>query len=155
MTGNENIIHTFYKAFQLKDFKTMQSCYADHAIFSDSVFVDLGAQQVKSMWAFLCLRGKDLQVAYSHVVAGEREGSAEWVATYTFSATNKKVINRIKANFIFENGKIIAHRDVFHFYRWARQAFGIKGWLLGWTSFFKNKVRKQALKNLEFYQSNL
>jgi hypothetical protein len=54
------------------------------------------------------------------------------------------VINKIKANFVFENGKIKEHKDSFDFYKWAKQALGFKGLLLGWTSFLHNKVKQQA-----------
>jgi hypothetical protein len=70
------------------------------------------------------------------------------MATYTFSATGNKVVNKIKASFVFENGKIIHHKDSFDFYNWARQALGIKGLLLGRTSFLQRKVRQQARNGL-------
>src|ERR1700741_3581091 len=127
MNTNEQVIERFYKAFQSKDYKTMQDCYADNAIFSDEVFIGLNAQQVRSMWEMLIRNGKDLQLDFSKIKANDREGSAEWVATYTFSRTGKKVINKIKANFTFENGKIVSHHDQFNFHKWASQALGATG----------------------------
>lgn len=153
MNVNEQLIHNFYQAFQNKDYKTMQSCYADDAIFSDAVFQNLDAAQVRAMWEMLIKRGKDLQLEYHNVQADDTSGSAEWVATYTFSATGKKVINHIKANFIFENGKIIKHADQFDFYKWARQALGFTGLILGWTGFIKKKVRQTAMKNLDNFMN--
>ena len=107
MNANEQCINSFYTAFQNKDFKTMQQCYADNAVFTDEVFIDLDAKKVRAMWEMLIKGGKDLQLEFSDVKADEKEGSANWVATYTFSKTGKKVINKIHAKFIFENGKII------------------------------------------------
>ena len=66
-----------------------------------------------------------------------------------FSVTGKKVVNHIKANFEFENGKIIKHNDHFNFYTWAKQALGFTGVLLGWTPFLKNKIRSTAANNLK------
>lgn len=132
----------------------MQACYADDATFSDSAFVDLNADQVRAMWKMLLLGGKDLQVVFRDVQADDQKGSAYWEATYTFSATGRKVLNKIQANFEFENGKIKKHRDRFDFYAWARQAFGTTGLLLGWTSYFQGKVQAKAKGNLEKFMQN-
>lgn len=148
MNPNEQLITNFYKAFQKRDYKTMQACYSDNATFSDEVFVNLNAKEVRAMWEMLITRGKDLQLEFKNIRADEKTGSAEWVATYTFSATGKKVVNRINASFVFENGKIIKHTDHFSFYKWSSQALGFMGFFLGWTSFLKQKVRSQAAKSL-------
>ncbi len=149
MTSNQQLITNFYRAFQKRDYKTMQSCYAEDAVFNDEVFSNLNANEIKAMWEMLCIRGKDLQLDFSNVQADEKKGNAEWVASYTFSKTNRKVVNRIKAKFTFHNEKISKHTDSFNFYNWSRQALGITGLLLGWTSLVKNKVHKEAMKNLK------
>ncbi|MBN8703735.1 MAG: nuclear transport factor 2 family protein [Bacteroidetes bacterium] len=151
MNNNESVIQSFYQAFQSRDYKSMQNVYADNAVFSDPVFPSLNAAEVKSMWEMFCVNGKDLKIEFSKVSATENTGSAEWLATYTFSATGKKVKNRITAHFQFENGKIVKHTDTFDFYNWSKQALGFTGLLLGWTSFVKNKVRKTARKSLMYY----
>lgn len=148
MNPNQQLIFNFYTAFQNKDYKTMQSCYADNATFSDPVFENLNAAEVRAMWQMLITRGKDLQLEFKNVEANDKTGSAEWIATYTFSASGNKVVNKIKANFVFENGKIVQHKDSFDFYTWAKQALGFKGMLLGWTSFLHNKVKQGAKNNL-------
>jgi limonene-1,2-epoxide hydrolase len=154
MTPNEQVITTFYTAFQQKDYNTMQNCYADTAVFNDEVFINLNASEVKAMWEMLCKKGKDLELIFSNVRSTENTGSAVWTATYSFSKTNRKVINRIHASFEFANGKIIKHTDQFDFYKWASQALGITGSLLGWSGFLKNKIRKEARKNLEAFIGN-
>ncbi len=154
MTSNQQLITTFYQSFQNKDYRSMQNCYADAAVFNDEVFVNLNADEVKAMWEMFCIKGKDLQIDFSNIEAGVKKGSAEWIATYTFSTTGRKVVNRIKANFNFANGKIVRHTDYFNFYRWSSQALGIKGVLLGWTPLLKNKVRKGAMKNLNDFMNS-
>jgi ketosteroid isomerase-like protein len=149
MNDNEKLIRHFYESFKNKDFKSMQSCYADNATFSDAVFQNLNAAQVRAMWEMLITRGKDLELRFQNIKADEKTGSAEWIANYTFSQTGNKVENHIKANFEFENGKIVKHVDDFDFYKWSSQALGVSGKLLGWTSFLKNKVRQKAMKSLE------
>jgi hypothetical protein len=152
MNSNEATIHKFYTAFQNKDYSAMQDCYSDNAIFSDPVFENLSARQVKAMWEMFCKRGA-VRIEFTNVKAGAESGSAQWTAYYNFSVTGRDVINRISAEFAFIDGKIISHRDSFSFYEWARQAFGITGLILGWTPFFKNKVKATALKNLEKFMS--
>jgi ketosteroid isomerase-like protein len=149
MTAHEELITKFYTAFQNRDVKTMQECYAENAVFNDEAFVNLNALQVRAMWQMLILRGKDLVLTFENVKADDKEGSAEWTATYTFSATKRKVTNHIKAKFAFENGKIARHTDSFDFHRWASQALGVTGALLGWTGFLKKKVQKTAMESLE------
>ncbi|MEO8569940.1 MAG: nuclear transport factor 2 family protein [Ginsengibacter sp.] len=149
MTQSEQLITSFYLAFQNRDYKTMQHCYADDAVFNDEVFSNLNANEVRAMWEMFCVKGKDLKIEFSGVNADETSGSAEWIASYTFSKTNRKVLNHIKANFTFRNGKIATHNDSFNFYNWARQALGVTGFLLGWTSLVKSKVQKEGMKNLK------
>jgi len=153
MSQNKERMNKFYTAFQKKDYKTMQDCYANNATFSDPVFENLNAAEVRAMWQMLITRATDLALEFKNVAADETSGSAEWMATYTFTSTGKKVVNKIKANFVFENGKIKEHKDSFGFYKWAKQALGFKGLLLGWTSFLHNKVKQQARNNLIKFMS--
>jgi len=154
MTTNEELINTFYTAFQKGDYKTMQACYHDEAIFSDPVFNNLNANQVRSMWEMFCVKSKDLNISFSNVSADDSTGRAEWIATYPFSKTGNKVTNHISARFIFKDGKIIKHTDTFSFYKWASQALGMKGTLLGWTGFVKKKVQSAGLKSLNDYMNS-
>ena len=45
-------------------------------------------------------------------------------------------------------------RDRFDFWRWARQALGAPGWLLGWSPLLRNKVRATAAKNLARFMAS-
>jgi ketosteroid isomerase-like protein len=148
MTPNEQLIHRFYTAFQQRDYRTMQSCYSDDAVFSDAVFSQLNATEVKAMWEMFCVKSKDMQITYGAVAANDENGTAQWEARYTFGATKRKVVNKITAQFVFANGKIVRHTDAFNFYKWARQALGFSGLLLGWAPLVKNKVSAMAMKSL-------
>jgi len=153
MNANEALITKFYTAFQNKDVSTMQECYSDQATFSDAAFTVLNAKEVRAMWAMLIKGGKDMRVEFSNVKADEHGATAHWDAYYTFSATGRNVFNQIDASFIIENGKIVKHTDHFDFHTWSKQALGLPGLLLGWTSFLKNKVRKQASAKLAAYMA--
>jgi hypothetical protein len=95
-----------------------------------------------------------MQITFSAVKANDFSGSATWEAFYTLSLTGRKVHNIISANFEFKEGKIINHQDKFDFWRWSRQAFGLSGWLLGWTPILRNKVQKTVGKRLEKFIAN-
>lgn len=151
MNANEQLIQNFYTCFQQKDYKGMQACYADDATFSDAVFKNLNAAQVKAMWEMLVSKGKDMRIDFGQIEANGNTVRAHWDAYYTFSSTGRKVINKIDATFEIENGKIVKHTDHFDFYTWAKQALGLNGLLLGWTSFLRNKVSTQAMKNLDSF----
>lgn len=153
MEANKLLIEKFYTAFQQRDYTTMQSCYADDALFNDAVFTNLNADEVRAMWEMLIKKGKDLELGFSHITATTVTASAQWVASYTFSATGRKVINRINANFEIEDGKITKHTDSFSFYRWSSQALGLIGILLGWTPFLQQKVQKNARLSLTAYMN--
>lgn len=155
MTPNEALIHQFYTAFQQKDVKTMQNSYGDQAIFNDAVFINLDAQQVRAMWQMLLSRSEDMKLSFGKVKEDGDKVTAYWEAHYTFTATGKKVVNKIDAEFEIKDGKIIMHTDTFNFYKWARQAFGSGGLLLGWTNVFKEKVRQTAKKKLDDYMQKL
>ncbi|MGL4597321.1 MAG: nuclear transport factor 2 family protein, partial [Bacteroidia bacterium] len=130
MHPNAQLLTDFYTAFQRKDFAFMQQCYSDQATFNDPVFKNLNAAEVRAMWEMLISRGKDLVLEFKDIKADDKIGEAKWIATYSFSKTGRKVVNHIQAQFVFENGKIVQHKDDFNFYAWSKQALGISGLLL-------------------------
>jgi len=142
-------LEAFYEAFSKRDFDTMNKIYASDAVFYDPVFQHLNALDVRKMWKMLCLRGKDLTVKYQVISADDHIGKAQWDAYYTFSGTGKKVVNRVKSEFVFKDGLVVNHRDAFDLYGWCKQAFGLVGWLLGWTPWFKSKIRQRAKSSLD------
>lgn len=154
MHANERLIHQFYTAFGQLDYEVMQAAYADSATFGDAVFEHLDANQTRNMWEMLCKNAKDFSLTYTDVRANDTTGVATWVATYTFSRTNRKVVNHINAKFTFADGKIVKHADSFKFYKWARQAFGGLGFTLGWTGFFKRKVQAESMKALNKFMES-
>jgi hypothetical protein len=59
------------------------------------------------------------------------------------------VHNRITAVLDLDGPLIRRHRDDFDFHRWAAQALGWRGRLLGWTPLVRNAVRREAARALE------
>jgi len=150
--ANAELIERFYQAFQQLDGETMAGCYAEDVRFSDPVFTDLRGRAAGDMWRMLCARAKDFSLTFDGVEADERQGRARWVATYLFSQTGNTVVNRIEARFVFRDGKIVEHHDRFDLWRWAGQALGIKGRLLGWAPPVQKAIRQQAAKGLAAFQ---
>ena len=153
MNPNESVIHKFYRAFQKKDYRTMIECYHPEIHFRDEVF-DLRGKAAGAMWHMLCERGADLSLDYGAVKADDNNGSAHWEASYTFSVTNRKVLNKIDAQFEFRDGKIIVHRDRFDFWKWSRMALGTPGIFLGWSPMLRKKVSATANKGLQKFISD-
>lgn len=155
MTENEQLITNFYTAFGHNDIKKMAECYHENIQFEDPAFGILNDKKPIIMWKMLLERSKgNIKIEFFDVIANENSGSATWVATYVFSKTNRKVINKINAKFEFQDGLIIKHTDSFDIYKWSKQALGFKGFLLGWTSFMRNKIQESAKKSLENYIKN-
>ena len=152
MSINEQLISRFYSAFQKLDYKTMQDCYSDNAVFNDPVFGLLQGNEVKAMWEMLCKNAKDFSLTYSDIeLLDEEYATCKWVAKYTFSKTGNRVINNIKAFIKIKDGKIVEHSDAFRLSTWIGQALGWKGILFGWTGVMKRAIQKQARKNLDSY----
>jgi len=149
MNNNTQLVEKFYTAFQQLDATAMNSCYSDDIVFFDPVFGLLKGEEAKSMWEMLCKSAKNFSLTYDNIIALDDEYcTCDWVATYTFSATGKTVVNKIKANMRFGDGKIIEHSDAFSVHKWSKQAFGTIGILFGWNSLFQNKIKNKAKKNL-------
>lgn len=147
--SNEQLIAKFYTAFQQRDYKTMNSCYSDDIVFYDPAFELLRGDEVKYMWEMLCANAKDFSLVYDSITAkGDNYYTCNWVATYIFSKTGRRVVNRIRAHMRIENGKIIEHSDGFSLHKWSSQALGFMGQLLGWNSFFQRKIKSKARKSL-------
>ncbi len=146
------LIAQFYRSFQARQAEAMAACYHPDVVFSDPGFPRLVGREAGDMWAMLLSRATDLDISYSDIKTDAQEGSANWVARYTFSATKRPVENRISARFTFQDGKIIRHIDSFNLWRWSAQALGPVGMLLGWSPMIQGKIRGQAAEGLRRYQ---
>jgi ketosteroid isomerase-like protein len=151
MHPHVQLINSFYTAFQERDHRAMAACYTPDAEFHDPVFTDLSGWRVCAMWRMLCERATDLRIEVSSIRASDGAGSAHWEAWYTFSQTGRSVHNRVEASFLFQDGKIYRHTDVFDLYAWARQALGLTGALLGWAPPVQRAIRLQATRALDSF----
>jgi ketosteroid isomerase-like protein len=147
-----NPIEKFYSAFAQKDWRTMQSCYHQDVVFEDPAFGQLNGDDARKMWKMLCEQGNDLELEYSNVQCSKNKGTAHWEARYTFSKTGRKVHNIINATFELKDGLIVKHTDNFNLHKWAGQALGWSGKILGGTNLFKKKLHAQTNAALRKYR---
>ena len=151
LNQNEQLIESFYLAFQKRDAASMAVCYDPSVHFSDPVFTNLHGLEVSAMWAMLCEQGTDLEVVFGDINADNETGSSHWEATYTLSSTNRQIHNRIDAAFEFHDGRIVRHIDSFGLWKWSRMALGFTGTVGGWSGPVQLKIRETANRALGKY----
>lgn len=152
MESNEQIIARFYNAFSRLDAGEMNAQYSSEVVFYDPAFELLRGDEVRGMWKMLCANAKDFSLTFYNVKdLGDGYYTCDWQANYTFSKTGRKVVNKVRASMRLADGKIVEHSDAFSLHKWAAQALGFSGWLLGWNRFFQRQIKNTAKKNLLYY----
>jgi ketosteroid isomerase-like protein len=151
VADNAKVIRDLYDALDRHDGESMAAQYAPDARFEDPAFGELTGEEAGDMWRMLCSRAQDLKVELPEHEANGDAGTAHWIATYTFR-TGNHVVNDIHAKFRFRDGKIVDHRDSFSFHKWARQALGPAGWVLG-LPVISGVVRGKARGDLEEFRA--
>ncbi len=141
-----DIIRQLYGALDRRDGDAMAALYAPNATFRDPAFGELHGEQIGAMWRTLTASSNDLTASVTNIVVSDdaTNGSADWTATYTFSATKRPVTNRIHGTYRFAGGKIVDHVDAFSFWTWSRQALGPAALLLGSNPIGHAIVRRRA-----------
>lgn len=132
----------------------MTACYTPDAHFRDPAFGDLRGPEVGAMWRMLTSRSTDLEIELRNPVADDAAGSANWIAHYTFGDTGRPVVNDINATFRFSGGLIADHVDEFDLGKWARQALGFQGVLVGLLPPLRAKVRDRARGQLDEFMAS-
>jgi ketosteroid isomerase-like protein len=152
MHPHETLLREFYASFAARDAEGMARCYHPGVAFSDPVFPMLRGDEAGDMWRMLLSRAQDLAVTLEEASGSDEGGEAHWTARYTFTRTGRPVVNRVHGLFAFREGLIVRHHDSFSFWRWAGQALGPAGVVLGWSPPLRWKVRKDAARSLERFQ---
>jgi ketosteroid isomerase-like protein len=145
---NAEIIRELYAALDRRDGDAMAALYAPNATFRDPAFGELQGEQIGAMWRTLTASSSDLTASVANVLVDGSRGSADWTATYTFSATKRSVTNRIHGEYRFAAGRIVEHVDAFSFWAWSRQALGPAALLLGSNPLGHAIVRRRARRLL-------
>ena len=156
MSATAAAVERFYDALARCDADALAACYADDATFTDPVFGALRGEAVRDMWRMLLKRSAGDMTVSVKFLGGADDGTTQQLyvtISYTFSRTGNKVNNRIATFMKFRDGRIVQQIDDFDFVAWARQAFGVTGWLIGWTPWFRNKIRSEAATGLARFQA--
>ena len=143
-----SVARGLYEAFTKRDGDAMARLYSPDAIFSDPVFPRLSGAQVGGMWKMLCGRSTDLTIRYSLDEASGEVITIRWWADYSFGKERRRVRNRVTSRLVVRDGRIVRQEDRFGFWRWAAQALGATGVILGWAPPLRNRIRRQAAESL-------
>lgn len=146
------MIESLYAALGRRDGEAMAACYDREARFSDPAFGELRGDEVGRMWRMLTSRAKEIDVDLLEHDADGARGTAHWVARYPFASTGRRVVNDVRAEFRFRDGLILEHDDRFDLRRWAAQALGAPGRILGLTPLLSRAVRRQARGQLAAFE---
>ncbi len=130
----------------------MLECYHKDIVFKDAVFGKLEGDRAFKMWEMLLSQKKqDTIINFSNIETTAESGKANWVAEYLYGDKKRKVVNKVSADFKFKDGKIIQHFETFDLWSWTKQAMGLPGYLLGWTSFMRNKIQQTTNNRLDIF----
>ena len=147
-------LERFFAALAERDIDAMAQCYAYGAHFEDPVFELQGHREIMGMWSLLFERRSPLTDTWTldfhslHTL--HNRGSARWEPTFLYRPTGRVVHNIVSSQFSFdEDGLITLQRDNFDFWRWARQAYGFVGLMMGWTPLLWDQARAQADTSLQ------
>ena len=151
MADNAELIRGLYEALDRHDGEAMAQMYDPDGRFSDPAFGELTGAEAGDMWRMLTGRAEDLSVELVEHSAEGDEGTALWIARYTFTRTGRPVLNEVRARFRFRDGLILEHRDSFPFWAWARQALGPAGLVLGVPP-LNLLIRRQARADLSKFR---
>jgi uncharacterized protein len=147
MAGNVELIGELYAALNRHDGEAMASLYDPAGRFRDPAFGELTGAEAGDMWRMLTGRAEDLEVELVERSADGDSGTARWIARYTFTRTGRPVVNDVRARFRFAGGRIVEHDDSFSFWRWARQALGPAGLVMGLPP-LSSLIRRRARDDL-------
>jgi ketosteroid isomerase-like protein len=152
MADNAELIEQLYAALNRHDGEAMAKLYDPAGRFHDPAFGELSGAEAGDMWRMLTARAEDLTVDLAERSADGDTGAAHWIARYTFTRTGRPVVNDVSARFRFADGLIVEHDDSFSFWRWARQALGPAGMVMGLPP-LSSLVRRRAREDLAKFRA--
>ena len=144
-------VYNYYSAFRKLNADAMINCYSNSIIYKDPLFGILQSEDVFIKTKMLCdiLRNSEFKLKLISNSKIEDVIVVHWEADLLFGKKKREIICQIKSEFIVERETITSHTDDFSINNLAVQATGLKGSIVGSTSFFKRKLldKSQALFN--------
>jgi len=144
MIENKNVITGLYNAYKERNPELMASFYTEDASFKDEIFGEVTGQEIPKVWEVVHSTTSNFYLYFHIVNVNKNLATVNSQLSYTFKHTGRKIDISITSIFRFENGKIRHQVDEYSLWKWASQAFGVSGFLLGWNPKFKNKIRQSA-----------
>ena len=148
MTGEQTrqALARFYEALARRDAATMAAAYAPDAAFDDPVFQLRGPTSAGCGSRFSAAPASSRSTGRSARAEPDR-GEVAWTARYLFGG-KRPVVNVIESDVRFRDGQIVEQTDRFDFPRWAAQALGPPGRLLGGFEWFRRSVARKARRGI-------
>lgn len=155
MSIHVNIVKEFYEALSTGDFHAIQSFYSPEATYQDEI-VTLKGNEVFSHWFMMCREDFKTKAELIEIKENQNIVTTKWTIDYLLVPTGRRIFLEEEGYFYFNDGVIAAHRDKFDIYSFTKQGFGMLGYLIGWTSWAQNRLRKQAKKTIltHIYEAN-
>ncbi|MFL9829379.1 nuclear transport factor 2 family protein [Flavobacterium sp. ARAG 55.4] len=152
MISSEKTIHQLYTSIAQGNLSAIDRCYSAAVKFHDPVFGKLTANKVPKMWKMLIQKSYEKpDIEYKIIKINEHTAEVKWKAVYIFGKKKRKIINNIHSVFHFKDGLIIKQNDDFNIWKWTRQAFGLSGFLFGWTGYMQRKIQMKAQSSLSTF----
>ena len=147
MADNASVIRELYEALDRHDGEAMARLYAPDGRFKDPAFGELSGAEAGDMWRMLTGRAEDLKRRARRALGRGRHGHRPLDRHATRSARAGRWSTTSTPRFRFRDGLIVEHEDSFSFWRWARQALGPAGLMLGLPP-MNRLVRRRAREDL-------
>jgi len=144
---NTEKVKEFYEALSRNDYEALIRLYHPDATYTDELFSFKG-KEIHALWYAATRPAMKLEVECLAIEEVNDRVQTKWKMGYTLDVINSRIELEEIGIFVFEGEKIMEHSDEYNFREWCTQAFGIIGTLLGWSSWLRNRVRKQARKSV-------
>ena len=145
----KDIIESFFKALQNRDFKKMESCYDRNIQYFDPLYGFLKKNEVMYMWKLFYLPLQEFNMSFENM---KDEGEGYYSIQYEFSFfnqhVNRQLTRKIKSHIRIVNGLIAEQSNAFRIHEWCKQENGIIGVLIGWNKYYQNKIKLRARRLL-------
>lgn len=151
---NYTIIESFFDALYHENSKLLNSFLTDDIVFEDPIMGRLEGDEVRYWWQLLCEKVQDFTLEYHKIEVKGDEVYAEWETSYTFYATQRKVRNQLKTQFIIKDGKIESQKDSISYQKWIKQVIGNKASFFIKGTVMQKGIQKQAKALLKAYMRN-
>jgi len=132
---------SFYKSLKAQDFAGIKAAVSPKLQFSDPAFPDLEGKKALAMWKFISegdIRALNFRI---HDVVGDTVYGS-WEADYVLNG--RPIHNEIRSKITTKGGKIVAHRDLYDFDAWAKQA--LPGFVYYPLHLFGSKIQDAAVQ---------